>query len=105
MNRLIDLFDPQQADQIRAQLAASLAAVVWQQLLPCKEEAGLVLACEVLIATPSVRALIRHGRTHEILSTIQTGQRYGMCSMEQSIEDLVQRGIVESTCLDHMNTR
>lgn len=89
VNRLIDMFPPEQQQQIRVQLSASLAGVVWQQLIPGREK-GLVLACEVLIAIPAVRSLIRQGRIHEVASLIQTGRKYGMFTMEQAIEILAR---------------
>ncbi|MFH1616871.1 MAG: PilT/PilU family type 4a pilus ATPase [Planctomycetota bacterium] len=87
ISRLIDMFPREMADQIRVQLSASLAAVVWQQLLPAKQ-GGLIPACEIMTVIPSIRAMIRHGRLHEIPSIIQSGKKYGMYSMEQYIETL-----------------
>ena len=95
VNRLIDMFPPEQNLQIRAQLSTSLQAVVWQQLLPRKDQEGLILACEVLRVIPAVQALIRAGRVHEICSSMQSGRKHGMCTMEQTIQDLVGKGIIE----------
>jgi twitching motility protein PilT len=95
VNRLIDMFPPEQTAQIRAQLSTSLQAVVWQQLLPRKDRGGLVLACEVLRVIPAVQALIRAGRIHEICSSMQSGRKHGMCTMEQTVQELVQRGLIE----------
>jgi twitching motility protein PilT len=89
VNRLIDMFPSEQEKQIRTQLSASLAAVIWQQLIPAAGKKGLVLACEVMIAIPAIRSLIRQGRIHEVNSLIQTGRKYGMFTMDQAIEDLV----------------
>jgi twitching motility protein PilT len=92
VNRLIDMFPSEQEKQIRTQLSASLAAVIWQQLIPAADKKGLVLACEVLVANPAVRSLIRQRRTHEIYSLIQTGRKYGMFTMEQAVEELIAQG-------------
>ncbi len=95
VNRLIDMFPPEQSRQIRTQLSASLAAVIWQQLIPAKEKDSLVLACEVLVAIPAVRALIRQGRVHEIVSLLQTGRKFGMFTMDQSIDELIKQDRVD----------
>lgn len=95
VNRLIDMFPPEQHGQIRAQLASSLEAVVWQQLIPRKDGKGLILCCEVLRGVPAVQALIRNGRIHEITSVMQSGRKFGMCAMEQAMQDLVQRNLIE----------
>lgn len=95
VNRLIDMFPPEQSYQVRTQLAASLGGVMWQQLLPARQGGGLVPACEVLYATPAVRALIRHNRTEEIYSAIQTGKQYHMCTMEQYMQKLVREEMIQ----------
>jgi len=99
VNRLIDLFPPQHVQQMRSQLASSLAGVIWQQLFSSKDKMKLHLACEVMTVTPAVRALIMNGNTHEIVSLLQTGRKYGMCSMQQSIEDLCEQDLIVS---DHV---
>jgi len=95
VNRLIDMFPPEQNMQVRSQLSTSLQAVVWQQLLPRKDGNGLVLACEVLRVIPAVQSLIRAGRIHEICSVMQSGRKFGMSTMEQAMGDLVQQGIID----------
>ena len=94
INRLIDMFPSEQEKQIRTQLSASLTAAIWQQLIPAADKKRLVLACEVLVANPAVRSLIRQRRVHEIYSLIQTGRKYGMFTMEQAIEELIADGKV-----------
>ncbi len=101
VNRLIDMFPPEQGYQVRTQLAASMAGVMWQQLLPSKHGESLIPACEVLYATPAVRALIRHNRTEEIYSAIQTGKQYNMCTMEQCMENLVDEGMINDDWAEH----
>jgi twitching motility protein PilT len=98
-NRLIDIFPSDKNYQIRVQLAASLAGVIWQQLLPRCDEEGLILACEILTTTPAVSALIRKGRTQEIYSLIQSGREHGMCTMEDAIKELVETGKVDESLL------
>ncbi len=61
VNRLIDMFPSEQEKQMRSQLSASLAAVIWQQLIPAAGKKGLVLAAEVMIVIPAIRSLIRQG--------------------------------------------
>src|SRR5213594_1914720 len=90
IDRIIDFFPPHQQQQVRVQLAASLQGVVMQQLLPTADGTGLVLAIEILVATPAVRNLIREGKTHMIYSSMQAGARYGMQTMDQSLADLVK---------------
>jgi twitching motility protein PilT len=98
VNRMIDMFPPEQNGQIRSQLASALAGVVWQQLLPKKPE-GLVVACEILVVVPALRALIRQGRTHEIFSILQSGKKFGMCTMEQALENLIERELLDAEML------
>jgi twitching motility protein PilT len=92
IDRVIDVFPPHQQQQVRVQLAASLQGVVCQQLLPTADRTGRVLACEVLVATPAVRNLIREGKTHMIYSAMQAGAKYGMQTMDQSLAELVRAG-------------
>ncbi len=95
VNRLIDMFPEKQCKQVRSQLSASLAGVLWQQLLPAREDVGgLVLGCEVLCATSAIRTLIKTGRTEEIYNAIQTGKQYQMITMEQAIKELSEKGLI-----------
>src|SRR2546426_12448078 len=82
------LFRSQQ--QVRAQLALSLEAVVSLALLP-RVGGGLVLATEVMIGTAAIRAMIREGRAHHIYGAIQAGQQVGLPTMNPSLASLVQR--------------
>jgi len=88
INRMIDVFPAHQQKQIRTQLSFVLLGVLSQQLLPRASGKGMVLASEVLIVTPPVRAMIRDEKVHQIYSTIQTSQRFGMKTMNQSLADL-----------------
>ena len=68
--------------------------MVCQQLAPTADGAGRVAACEVMVATPAIRNLIRDGKTFQIYSAMQAGGRFGMQTMDQSLADLVRRGRV-----------
>ena len=91
VNRIIDVFPSHQQQQIRTQLSFCLEAVFCQQLIPRADGRGRVLAGEVMVATPAVRALIREDKAHQLASIIQTGGRYGMKTMNQSLYDLYRR--------------
>ncbi|HET9060050.1 MAG TPA: PilT/PilU family type 4a pilus ATPase [Acidimicrobiales bacterium] len=95
IDRMIDVFPAHQQQQIRTQLATTIQGIVTQQLLPRAGGAGRALACEILVATPAVRNLIREGKTHQIYSAMQAGAKYGMHSMDQMLAELVKRGLVD----------
>ncbi len=98
IDRLIDVFPPHQQNQVRAQLAAVLQAVVAQLLLPSVEGRRRVLACEIMRATPAVANLIREGKTHQIASVIDTQAKLGMVSLDTAIKRLYLEGrIAEDT--------
>jgi twitching motility protein PilT len=94
VDRIIDVFPPYQQEQIRVVLAASLKGVVSQILLPRADGNGRVAAREVLVVTPAISAIIREAKTHQIYSAIQTGASHGMCTMEKSLSDLCQAGLI-----------
>ncbi len=94
IDRIIDVFPPHQQSQVRAQLALVLEAVFNQLLIPRKDGRGRVLGMEILIATPAVRNLIREEKVHQIYSTMQAGQKFGMQTMNQSLATLYLRGLV-----------
>lgn len=91
IDRIIDIFPPQQQDQIRMQLGSSLAGIFSQRLIP-RVSGGLIPACELLINTKAVSNLIREKRTHEIPTVIETSSTEGMIDMNRSLADLVGRG-------------
>jgi twitching motility protein PilT len=91
VDRIVDVFPPEQQHQVRTQLSVGLEGIVTQQLLPTVDGAGRVCAVEVLVPTPAVRNLIREGKTHQIYSTLQTGGSHGMQTMDASLADLVRR--------------
>jgi twitching motility protein PilT len=94
VDRVIDVFPPHQQQQIRVQLAGTLAGVVSQQLLPTADNKGRVVAAEVLVATPAVRNLVREGKTHQIYTSMQAGGKFGMQVMDQHLAELVKAGKV-----------
>jgi twitching motility protein PilT len=94
INRIIDVFPAHQQQQVRTQLSFTLEAVFCQQLLPAASGRGRVLAAEVMLATPAIRALIREGKGHQIYSQIQTGGRMGMKTMSAWLAEVVRAGKV-----------
>lgn len=101
IDRIIDVFPPHQQQQVRVQLAGCLQGIISQQLLPTADGKGRVVACEILVATAGIRNLIREGKTHQIYTAIQTGQKYGMQTLDMALADLVKRGwITYDTALE-----
>ncbi len=92
INRIIDIYPPHQQGQVRVQLSQVLEAVITQRLLPRAKGKGMVLATEIMVATPAIRTLIRESRIHEIYGVIQTSQRFGMRTMNMSLFELVREG-------------
>ncbi|HXM77410.1 MAG TPA: ATPase, T2SS/T4P/T4SS family, partial [Thermoanaerobaculia bacterium] len=95
IDRIIDVFPPEQQEQIRVQIASSLQGVVTQTLLPTADGMGRVPALEVLLPDDAVRNLIRQGKVEQIYSVMQTNTSRGMQTMEQSLADLITRGVVD----------
>ena len=94
IERVVDVFPVNQQEQVRVMLAGALQGVVCQQLLPNADGSGRVVACEVMVATPAIRNLIREGKTHQIHSAMQAGAKHGMSTMDQHLADLVRTGRV-----------
>ena len=95
VDRIVDVFPPHQQHQIRTQLAEVLRAVVAQTLVPLRG-GGRAVACEVLVATPGVRHMIREGKNHQIRSAMQTGGAAGMVTLDSSLATLVNGGLVSA---------
>jgi len=95
VNRIIDTFPSDQQDQIRLQLASSLAGIFSQRLIP-RIGGGLVPAYELLVANKAVSNLIREKRTHELNTVIETGAQDGMIDMNRSLAELVARGEISA---------
>jgi twitching motility protein PilT len=96
INRIIDVFPPEQQGQIRAQIAESLKMVVTQKLFKKKDGSGRIGAFEVMVCNSPIKNLIREAKIHQIPSVMQTAQREGMMTMEKSIEDLIGRGVISN---------
>jgi twitching motility protein PilT len=92
IDRIIDVFPPEQQNQIRVQLSVALQGVITQQLLPTADGIGRTVACEVLVPTPAIRNLIREGKIHQITSFMQTGSAHGMQTMDSALATLVRAG-------------
>jgi twitching motility protein PilT len=91
VDRIVDVFPPEQQQQVRVQLSVALQGIVTQQLLPTADGQGRCCAAEILIPTPAVRNLIREGKTHQIYSALQTGGQFGMQTMDASLAQLVRQ--------------
>jgi twitching motility protein PilT len=89
VDRVIDVFPPEQQQQIRMQLSVTLQSVISQTLLPRADIGGRIAAFEVMVVTPAIRALIREGKTHQLYTDIQTGGQFGMQSLDQHLLQLL----------------
>jgi twitching motility protein PilT len=94
IDRIIDVFPAEQQEQVRTQLAGSLQGILSQALLPTPDGRGRVAAIEILLPDDAIRNLIRQGKLEQIYSYMQTGTKRGMQTMEQSLADLVSRGVI-----------
>jgi len=94
IDRILDVFPPYQQQQVKIQLSDCLQGVVSQQLLPRCDGPGRVVAYEIMVGTPAVRNLIREHATEQILTTLQTGAQYGMCTMDATIRNLYDRKLI-----------
>jgi twitching motility protein PilT len=100
INRIIDVFPSHQQSQVRAQLAFVLEGVVTQCLLPKARGRGRALACEILVISPAIRALIRDDKVHQIYSMMQSGKKFGMQTLNDALYQLyVSREVTEDEVL------
>jgi twitching motility protein PilT len=100
INRIIDVFPSHQQSQVRAQLAFVLEGVITQTLLPKAKGRGRAMAAEILVVTPAVRALIRDDKIHQIYSTMQSGKKFGMQTMNDALYNLyINREVALDDCL------
>ncbi len=100
INRIIDVFPSSQQAQVRAQLAFVLEGIVTQTLLPRASGRGRVMAAEILVATPAIRAVIRDDKVHQIYSLMQAGKKHGMQTMNDSLYQLyMHREVTREECL------
>ena len=89
VNRIVDAYPSDQRSMIFSQLAFTLEGVVTQQLVPRSRGTGRVMVAEVLVCTPAIKAVIRDGKTHQIYSLMQVGQKFGMQTMNQALMQAV----------------
>jgi twitching motility protein PilT len=99
INRIIDVFPSNQQSQVRAQLAFVLEGVITQTLLPKAKGRGRCMAAEIMVATPAIRALIRDDKIHQIYSAMQSGKKFGMQTMNDSLYQLyTSREVSQEEC-------
>ncbi len=94
VDRIIDVFPPEQQPQIRVQLSSVIVAVISQALIPRIDKPGRIAAHDVLIATPAIRNLIREGKTYQVTSELQTGKKYGMKYLDDVLKQYYADGII-----------
>ena len=94
IDRIIDVFPAGEKEMVRSMLSESLKAVISQTLLKTKDGKGRVAAHEIMVSTPAIRNLIRENKIAQMQSSIQTGQNFGMQTLDQCLQDLVRRNIV-----------
>jgi twitching motility protein PilT len=95
VDRMVDVFPAEQQQQVRVQLSNTLAAVIYQQLLPRRDGPGRVAAFEVLLNNIAVQNLIKEGKTRQLRNVLETGVKEGMNTMERSLSDLIRAGLVD----------
>lgn len=102
VDRIIDSFPKEQQEQIRAQLALSIIAVLSQVLVPRCDKKGVIAAFEIMLNTPAIENYIRKGETYKITSDIQTGKKRGMVLLDDHLLQLVRDGKIKAeTALEH----
>ena len=103
VERLIDVFPSYQQQQITLQLSNCLRAIVSRRLFPHITDDRMVVATELLIYTNAIKNLIRDGKYHQIPNVIFTGSKFGMLTMEASMQYLIDRGLINPKFLNHIN--
>jgi twitching motility protein PilT len=100
VNRMIDVFPSHQQSQVRAQLAFVLEGIITQTLLAKAKGRGRAMAAEILVVTPAIRALIRDDKVHQIYSSMQSGKKYGMQTLNDALYNLyMSREVALDECL------
>ena len=94
IDRIIDVFPAAEKEMVRAMLSESLKAVISQTLCKTMDGNGRVAAHEIMVGTPAIRNLIREAKVAQMYSAIQTGQQFGMQTLDQNLQDLVKRKII-----------
>jgi len=97
IDRIIDVFPAAEKEMVRAMLSESLRAVISQTLLKTKDGTGRVAAHEIMIGTPAIRNLIRENKIAQMYSAIQTGQQFGMQTLDQNLVEMVRRNVVQAS--------
>uniref|UniRef100_A0A832ML01 Type IV pilus twitching motility protein PilT n=1 Tax=Eiseniibacteriota bacterium TaxID=2212470 RepID=A0A832ML01_UNCEI len=106
VNRIVDVFPADQQRQILTQLSFVLEGVVTQQLIPRSRGAGRVMCAEVLVCTPAIKAVIREGKTHQIYSLMQAGQKFGMQTMNQALlQAVLDKALTPEDALERSTDR
>jgi twitching motility protein PilT len=96
VDRVVDVFPAAEKEMVRSMLSESLRAVISQTLLKTKDGQGRVAAHEIMIGTPAIRNLIRENKVAQMYSAIQTGQNFGMQTLDQSLLELVRRNVISA---------
>ena len=96
VDRIVDVFPAAEKEMVRSMLSESLRAVISQTLLKTKDGNGRVAAHEIMIGTPAIRNLIRENKVAQMYSAIQTGQNFGMQTLDQNLLELVRRNVVSA---------
>ncbi len=94
IDRIIDVFPAAEKEMVRAMLSESLRAVVSQTLLKTRDGSGRVAAHEIMVGIPSIRNLIRENKVAQMYSAIQTGQKFGMQTLDQNLQELLRKNII-----------
>ena len=106
INRIVDVFPAEQQRQVHTQLAFTLLGVVTQQLVPRSYAPGRVMVAEVLVCTAAIRAVIREGKTHQVYSLMQAGQKFGMQTMNQGLlQAVLEKAISPERALECSSDR
>ncbi len=96
IDRIVDVFPAAEKEMVRAMLSESIRAVISQTLLKTKDGSGRVAAHEIMIGTPAIRNLIRENKIAQMYSAIQTGRQIGMQTLDQNLQEMVQRNVISS---------
>ncbi len=96
IDRIVDVFPPEEKEMVRAMLSESLVAVISQTLCKTKDGNGRVAAHEIMLGTPAIRNLIREAKVAQMYSAIQMGNAFGMQTLDQSLSDLVKAGKISA---------
>ncbi|MDR0563655.1 MAG: type IV pilus twitching motility protein PilT [Azoarcus sp.] len=97
IDRIVDVFPAAEKEMVRSMLSESLRAVISQTLIKTKDGTGRVAAHEIMIGTPAIRNLIRENKVAQMYSSIQTGQNYGMQTLDQCLTELVRRNVIAAS--------